>query len=594
MSFSDRASRGPSRRRFVQGLALVGGAGAAGLAGDRANAATPPAPPQLSGDRFDLFVDDTMANITGRHVMATTVNGSLPGPTLYWREGDTVTINLANRMKGMPTSIHWHGVRVPAEMDGVPGLSFRGVAPGSSFTYRFPVKQSGTYWYHSHSGMQEQMGMHGALVLLPRGPEPHPYDREHVILLSDWTDADPMNIVANLKQQGDYYNYGQRTVGDLAHELKRDGLAATWRERSMWARMRMTPTDILDVSGATYTYLVNGASPRSNWTGLFTPGERVRLRIINASAMTIFDLRIPGLKLDVVQADGCDVEPVSVDQFRISPAETYDVIVRPAEDRAYTLFAQAMDRSGYARATLAPQPGMSAEVPAMDPRPVLTMADMGMAGMAGMDMSSMPGMDMSQMKDMPGMDMPGMKMAKPSNIASSNADGVASKALKGAVNVDNVAMATEPQMDSAGDGLAHDGRRTLVYSDLRALTPIPDPREPSREVVFHLTGNMQRWTWGFDGKTFSEAEPIHLKLGERVRFTLVNDTMMEHPIHLHGLFSELENGQGDHRPLKHTVRVKPGERVSYLVSADTPGHWAFHCHLMYHMETGMFRTVVVA
>ncbi len=606
MADFDRAP--PSRRRFVQGLALGGGAlavsaGRAAAHPMAGEASAPPAQPTptLAGDRFRLFVDDTHVNLTGRPRMAVTVNGSLPGPTLYWRQGDTVTVELVNRMKDMPTSIHWHGIRLPAEMDGVPGLSFRGVAPGETFTYRFPITQSGTYWYHSHSGMQEQTGLYGALVLLPHGPEPHPYDREHVLLLSDWTDADPMGIVANLKQQSDYYNYGQRTVGDLARDVKRDGLGRTFSERAMWAGMRMSPTDILDVSGAAYTYLVNGASPRANWTGLFTPGERVRLRIVNGASMTIFDLRIPGLKLEVVQADGCDVKPVTVDQIRIGPAETYDVIVQPEAAQAYTVFAQAMDRLGYARATLAPQPGMSGPVPPMDPRPVRTMADMGMgsmagmAGMSGMDMKgmdigSMPGMDMSKM-DMASMHHTVPAMAKP---PSANADGIDMARVRGTVNVDNLVMTATDRQNEAGTGLDGDGRRTLTYADLEALSPEPDTREPARELVFHLTGNMERWTWGFDGKKFSEVGPVHLKLGERLRFVLINDTMMEHPIHLHGLFSELENGQGAHRPLKHTVLVKPGERLSYLVSADAPGHWAFHCHLMYHMETGMFRTMVVA
>ena len=584
-----------SRRRFVQGL--TAGAGALSV---MARAGWAQDVHTLGGDHFDLVVGETAVNITGRPRMATTVNGGAPGPILRWREGDTVTLNVVNRLKE-PTSIHWHGVRAPAEMDGVPGLSFRGIAPGETFTYHLPIRQTGTYWYHGHSGMQEQMGLHGAIVIAPAGMDVHQADREHVILLADWTDEDPMAIVANLKQEGDYYNYGQRTVGDLAGELRRDGLAQTWRDRSMWARMRMTPTDILDVSGATYTYLVNGASPGANWTGLFRPGERVRLRIINASAMTIFDVRIPGLTMSVVQTDGCDIQPVEVDQVRIGAAETYDVIVTPLQDRAYTLFAQAQDRSGYARATLATRFGMQGVVPAMDPRPVRTMSDMGMAGMDGMSMAGMrrasPQQPMQGAMPMGGMQMAvmtAMKREPEVETPAIDADGVAPAALHGAVNVDNVAADARSRLEEAGDGLDHDGRRTLVYTDLRALKPAPDTRPPTREIVFHLTGNMQRWTWGFNGKTFAESEPIHLKLGERVRFVLINDTMMEHPIHLHGLFSEIENGQGDHRPLKHTVTVKPGERMSYLVSADTPGHWAFHCHLLYHMETGMFRTVVVA
>ena len=633
------AASPPSRRRFVQGLALAGGAlGSLGIVAGRPRAQAlsgASGPPVLFGPAFDLAIAETPANVTGRPRIANTVNGSHPGPTLYWREGDEVTLKVTNRL-GEPTSIHWHGIRLPTDMDGVPGLSFRGIMPGETFTYRFPVRQAGTYWYHSHSGMQEQVGLHGALVLQPRGRDPHPSDREHVVVLSDWTDDDPMNIVANLKMQGDYYDYGQRTVGSLARELKRDGLASTLRERNMWARMRMTPSDILDVSGATYTYLVNGQPPRANWTGLFQPGERVRLRLVNASAMTLFDVRVPGLKIEVVQSDGCDVHPVSVDQLRIGAAETYDVVVTPPDARAYTLFAQAMDRSGYARATLAPRLGMTAEVPPMDPRPVRTMVDMGMGGMKGMagagagmqmgGMSAAPvpsGQQAAYAHDdvvgaSPAMAAMGMgqaarrggaaDMAEPGvmpmqmamagdprdRLPVTDASGAPPPAMWGGINVDNVAMQTKNRQGEAGDGLEHDGRRTLVYTDLRALKAPPDTRAPTREIVFHLTGNMQRWTWGFDGEKFSQAPPVELKLGERVRFILVNDTMMEHPIHLHGLFSEVENGQDGFQPLKHTILVKPGERMSYLVSADTPGHWAFHCHLLYHMETGMMRTVVVS
>ena len=632
------------RRRFVQGLAVLGGIGAGGL--PTAIFGQGVTPDTLTGSRFDLSIGEAPINITGRARMATLVNSQLPGPSLRWKEGDMVTLNVTNRLKE-PTSIHWHGIRSPAEFDGVPGLSFRGIMPGETFTYRIPLKQAGTYWYHSHSGMQEQTGLYGSIVVAPKDGDPHPYDREHVILLSDWTDEDPMTVVANLKQQGDYYNYHQRTVGKLASEIKQQGFKAALDNASMWLKMRMTPTDLQDVTGATYTYLANGAPPRANWTGLFKPGERVRLRFINGSAMTFFDVRIPGLTMIVVQSDGYDVHPVPVDEFRIGVAETYDVIVTPTEDRAYTVFAQSLDRLGYARATLAPRVGMAAAIPPMDPVPVRTMKDMGMGDMkmAGMDMSGakgvagdvagmaapakaggdMAGMDMESSKDtsMAGMDMSGSKaamsgmaaaspkdsmpgmnmggsaasggeMASASPVPSSDASGVNPAKLNGAVNVDNVAMAPENRLGDKGLGLDGNGRRVLVYTDLKALRPGPDQREPSREIVFHLTGNMDRWTWGFDGKKFAQAEPVHLKLGERVRFTLINDTMMEHPIHLHGLFSEIENGQDEDRPLKHTVIAKPGEKMSYLVSADTPGHWAFHCHLLYHMETGMFRTVIVS
>jgi CopA family copper-resistance protein len=602
------------RRRFVQGMALTSGALAVGFA-PRAGWAQARSPAVLSGDRFDLTVDTMPINITGNARTAVAVNGSVPAPTLRWREGDVVTLNVTNRLDE-PTSIHWHGIRLPAAMDGVPGLTFAGIMPGETFVYRFPVKQSGTYWYHSHSGAQEPLGLYGALIVEPRDPEPYAYDRDHVIVLSDWSDEHPMTIISNLKQEASYYNYGQRTLGDFLRDAKRDGLGPTLKERLMWGRMRMSPTDILDVTGATFTYLVNGQSPRGNWTGLFKPGERVRLRFINAAVMTIFDTRIPGLQMTLVQADGSDVAPLTIDEFRIGPGETYDVIVEPPEDAAYAIFAQAMDRSGYARGTLAPRQGMVAVVPPMDPRPLRTMKDMGMAhDMAGMDMAGadssstdmsgmghgsidMSGMDHGSMSAMAmGHDMGGMVTAAvfpPSKTPARNADGVDPATLRGKPGVDNVAAEPQDRLAEAGDGLDGNGRRVLTYAALKALTPWPDQRPPDVELEFHVTGNMERWVWGFNGKTFSEAGPIRVKLGDRVRFVLINDTMMEHPIHLHGFFSEIENGQGDHRPVKHTITIKPGERMSFLFSADAPGHWAFHCHLLYHMDMGMFRTVVVA
>jgi CopA family copper-resistance protein len=583
-----------SRRRFVQGLALAGGATAIGapawshqMAAMTGRAMAKSDPGVLAGDRFDLVVDAAPINITGRPRMAAAVNGSVPGPILRLREGDNVTINVINRMKE-PTSIHWHGLRLPSDMDGVPGLSFRGIMPGETFTYRFPVVQSGAYWYHSHSGMQEQMGLYGAMVITPKAKEPYAYDREHVVLLSDWTDEDPMAVMANLKQQSSYYNLHERTVGGYLAEAKAKGLKATFDDWSMWAAMRMSPSDIMDVSGATYTYLVNGEAPAANWTGLFKPGEKVRLRFINGSSMSTFDVRIPGMAMTVVAADGNDVEPVSVREFRIGVAETYDVIVEP-EDQAYTLFAQAQDRTGYARGTLAPRPGMSAEIPPMDPRPERTMVDMGMnmAGMSGMaGMKGMAGMaGMGPVKPEP-------KLAPAAVVV--NADGVDPRTLKGKPEVDNLAQAVKNRLAEPGEGQEDNGRKVLVYTDLRALKPDPETRPPDRELQFHLTGNMQRFVWGFDGKTFADSQAIRLNLGERVRFTLINDTMMEHPIHLHGFLFSLENGQDGALPLKHTLNVKPAEKASVVFTADTPGHWAFHCHLMFHMESGMFRTVVVA
>jgi CopA family copper-resistance protein len=635
-----RHSLSLSRRRFVQGLA-AGGAiaafdwGARPLFGETGHQT----PATLTGDHFDLTIDYLPVNFTGRHRLATAVNGSVPGPTLRWREGEVVTVAVTNRLK-TPTSIHWHGMRVPAEMDGVPGLSFAGIAPGERFVYRIPVVQSGTYWYHSHSGGQEQQGMTGALIVERKEKDLIEFDREYVVMLTDWTDTDPETVLSNLKQNSDYYNYRQRTAGTFFSDVKKNGLRPTLSERLMWGRMNMTPTDILDVTGSTYTYLLNGNTPKANWTGLFKSGERVRLRFINASAMTFFDVRIPNLPMTVVQSDGNDVEPVSVDEFRIGLAETYDVIVEPKDDTAYTIFAQAQDRTGYARATLAPRMGMTAEVPPMDPRPVRTMQDMGMS-MAGMKMSGMKGMDMYDMKGMDmagmkGMDMSGMKDTNMSGMKDTDKSGMKAMDMANMVMGDPTGTTPFPQpgphtmplsktsyketkfepsdpvhlhigpqevevskhvmsrYNDPGDGLNGNGRRVLTYADLRTRYRGVDGRPPSREIELHLTGNMERYIWGFNGKKFSEAKPIELKLGERVRIILINDTMMDHPIHLHGLWSELENGHGEFAPYKHTVIVKPSERVSYLVSADTPGRWAFHCHLMYHMESGMFRTVVVS
>jgi len=519
--------------------------------------------PLLSGTEFQLEIAAAPINITGRQRTATAVNGSVPAPILRWREGDTVTLAVTNRLSE-PSSIHWHGILVPNPMDGVPGLTFAGIPPGETFVYRFPVHQSGTYWYHSHSAFQEQTGLYGPLVIDPKGGYAQPFDRDYVVMLSDWTDTSPETIVSNLKFQSDYYNFQQRTVGTFFDDVAKNGLAATVSDRLMWGQMRMSPTDILDVSGATYTYLLNGQPPARNWTALFRPGERVRLRFINGSTMSIFDVRVDGLPMSIVQADGNEVVPVMVDEFRIGVAETYDVIVQPTADRAYTIFVQSEDRTGYARGTLAPRAGMEAAIPPMDPRPLRTMTDMGM----GMQRGSMP--DMSSM--------------------GAGAEG---KKLAGAVGVDNVAEMPTERLNRAGEGFPPD-RRVLTYADLRAIRPGNDPRPPSRDITLHLTGNMERFIWGFDGKKFSEAEPIVLQRGERVRFVLINDSMMEHPIHLHGLWSELENGHGAYRPYKHTINVKPGEKLSYLVTADVPGRWAYHCHLLYHMELGMFREVRVS
>ena len=561
-----------SRRTFVKGLAASGLLGGLGLWRAPVWALPPPGQiNELSGSEFELFIGETPVNFTGSPRTALTINGSLPGPLLRWREGDTVTLRVRNRLKDS-TSIHWHGILLPANMDGVPGLSFHGIEPGGVYVYQFKVRQHGTYWYHSHSGLQEQAGVYGPLVIDAKEPEPFQYDRDYVVMLSDWTNEDPASLMKTLKKQSDYYNYHKRTVGNFIDDVSDKGWGATVADRTMWAQMKMNPTDIADVSGATYTFLINGHTPDSNWTGLFRPGEKLRLRLINGSAMTYFDVRIPGLKMTVVAADGLHVKPVSVDELRIAVAETYDVIVEPAAD-AYTLFAQTMDRSGYARATLASRAGLIAPVPALDPRPLVTMDDMGMGGMdhGSMDMSNMADMDHSAMGPMQ------------SHPASEQDNQL----------VDMQAMSTAPKLDDPGLGLRNNGRRVLTYADLRSTFEDPDGRDPGRTIELHLTGHMEKFAWSFNGIKFSDAEPLRLKYGERIRLVLVNDTMMTHPIHLHGMWSDLEDENGNFQVRKHTIDMPPGTRRSYRVTADALGRWAYHCHLLYHMETGMFREVRV-
>jgi CopA family copper-resistance protein len=561
-----------SRRTFVKGLAASGLLGGLGLWRAPVWALSGPGQiNELSGSEFELFIGETPVNFTGSPRTALTINGSLPGPLLRWREGDTVTLRVRNRLKDS-TSIHWHGILLPANMDGVPGLSFHGIEPGGVYVYQFKVRQHGTYWYHSHSGLQEQAGVYGPLVIDAKEPEPFHYDRDYVVMLSDWTDDDPASLLKTLKKQSDYYNYHKRTVRDFIDDVSDKGWSATVADRTMWAQMKMNPTDIADVSGATYTFLINGHAPDSNWTGLFRPGEKLRLRLINGSAMTYFDVRIPGLKMTVVAADGLHVKPVRVDELRIAVAETYDVIVEPAAD-AYTLFAQAMDRSGYARATLASRAGLTAPVPALDSRPLVSMDDMGMGGMdhGSMDMSDLAGMDHSAMGPMQ------------SHPASEKDNPL----------VDMQAMTPTPKLDDPGLGLRNNGRRVLAYADLRSTFDDPDGRDPGRTIELHLTGHMEKFAWSFNGIKFSDAEPLRLKYGERIRLVLVNDTMMTHPIHLHGMWSDLEDENGNFQVRKHTIDMPPGTRRSYRVTADALGRWAYHCHLLYHMETGMFREVRV-
>lgn len=572
------------RRRFMQGLAA--GGVLLGLSpmikpawAQEQGRTTTGTAPILTGTEFDLTVADSPVNFTGTPCMATTINGSLPAPTLRWREGEAVTIRVTNRMN-VPTSIHWHGIILPYQMDGVPGISFNGIAPGETFVYRFKVEQSGTYWYHSHSGFQEQTGMYGAIIIDPAHEVDQRVERDYVVQLSDWTDDDPMTVFSRLKKQGDYYNFNQPTVTSFFRDISTEGLSSAIAKRRMWNQMRMSPTDLADISAYGYTYLMNGVTPRGNWEGLFTPGERLRLRFINGGTQSFFDVRIPGLKMTVVQADGLAVEPVTVDEFRFGPGETYDVIVTPTDD-AYTLFAQSMDRTGYARGTLTNRAGLGAPVPELDKPESLTMTDMMGAmgqggGMAGMQHGG-HAMEMDMSMDMGG------AAVRPHHASTEYGP-----------SVDMRVDTPRTNLDDPGVGLRNNGRRVLTYADLHSIAAPVDQRTPGREIELHLTGNMERYTWSIDGLEFGKSTPIHFRHNERLRVILHNDTMMTHPMHLHGMWSDLESPDGKFLVRKHTINVQPAQRVSFLVTADALGRWAWHCHLLYHMDAGMFREVVVA
>ena len=618
----DRAVDGlqrPSRRRFVQGLAAGGAVSALGLWPKVSWALKSPGHANvLVGTEFDLAIGETPMNFTGRTRPAITVNGSLPAPLLRWREGTTVNLRVTNALPAGSihsdqTSIHWHGIILPANMDGVPGLSFNGIGRGETYHYRFTVNQGGTYWYHSHSGFQEQAGLYGPLVIDPIAPEPFAYDRDYVVMLSDWTDLSGDALFARLKKMAGYDNYYKRTAGDFLRDARQDGLKATLADRRMWGDMRMTPTDLSDVNANTYTYLMNGTTALGNWTGLFRSGEKVRLRFINGSAMTYFDVRIPGLKMTVVAADGQYVHPVTVDEFRIAVAETFDVIVEPSGQDAFTIFAQDSGRTGYVSGTLAVREGLRAPIPPLDKRYLLTMSDMGMDH-GGMDMSGGKGMEMScgANMGMAGMDHGAMTQeAKSANadphaghdMAGMQGDATSGMGQGGMVThpasearnplVDNQAMSVSSRLDDPGNGLRDNGRTVLSYSMLKSTFEDPDGRDPGREIQLHLTGHMEKFAWSFNGIKFSGAEPLRLNYGERLRIVLVNDTMMTHPIHLHGMWSDLEDDDGNFMVRKHTVDMPPGSRRSYRVRADALGLWAYHCHLLYHMEAGMMRAVQV-
>lgn len=674
---------GLSRRRFVTGLAMGSAALGLGLSSNLSFGAASRRSSQqvLSGNQFDLSIGYQTVNMTGRERIANTVNGSLPAPVLRWKEGETVTLRVKNNL-AHDSSIHWHGMILPSNMDGVPGLSFDGIKPGDTYEYQFDVNQSGTYWYHSHSGFQEQSGVYGAIVIEPKESDPVAYDRDHVVVLSDWTDEVPEKVYAKLKKRSHYYNFRERTAGDLWRDIKEKGVSATWEERAMWNQMRMSETDIADVTGYTYTFLMNGMTPEEGWKALFNKGEKVRLRFINAAAMTIFDVRIPGIKMTVVATDGQNIEPVTIDEFRIGVAETYDVVVEPSDDSAYTIFAQSIDRSGYTRGVLTPDESWSAEIPEMDYAPILAHRDMGMShgshgahanhgsdghsnhaamSHAAMDHSKHAGMNHSKHQTMDHSNHQGMDHSQHAGMNHSNMDHSQhsgthhnsmdhskmdhsqmdhtqmdhSKMHSGTGPIDHSKMDHTmnhggPVLGKAGFGTNSEiqhpkteygphvdmraemiqngiydpgiglrdhqeryGRKVLTYADIRNLTPTIDTREPEREIQLHLTGNMSRYMWSMDGIKFADAEPLQLKYGERVRIVLVNDTMMTHPVHLHGVWSEVETNEPNYIPRKHTVLVHPGSSISYLVTADAKGKWAYHCHLLYHMP-GMMREVWIS
>jgi CopA family copper-resistance protein len=586
------------RRGFLWTAAAVSGAAVSSLLPAWAKTGTlglGPDMPTLGGEDIRLRIAHDAFSVGGRSGHAITMNGVLPAPLIRLREGQNVRIHVENTLDE-DTSIHWHGLILPFHMDGVPGISFPGILPKQTFTYEFPIKQFGTYWYHSHSGLQEQLGHYGPMIIDPAGAEPAPFDREHVIVFSDWTFMHPHQVIAKVKNEGGYFNRQKQTLsGMLARDNPEDTMPLS--ERAMWGRMRMDPTDISDVTATTYTYLINGHGPQENWTGLFRPGERVRLRFINASAMTIFNVRIPGLPMTIVQADGMHVRPIETDEFQISVAETYDAIITPTDDQAYTLVAESIDRSGLCRATLAPKLGMTAPVPPLRPRPTLGMKDMGMGGMnhgsmghgsggrmdhAAVGHGSGGATDHAAMADGSGMDH---KMRDKSLVPPN---------VKVGVGVDMIAPMP---VDRTGDrplGLENEPHRVLTYHDLAPLAPFHDTRPPVRSVDIHLTGNMERFMWSFDGKKLNEGlEPIRFASNERVRVNLINNSMMNHPIHIHGHFFELVTGMPHGHPVKHTVNVMPGGKASFDLTADAPGDWAFHCHLLYHMHAGMMNVVKV-
>ncbi len=603
LSSSEHLAKGLSRRQF----GLTAAAALAVPTVLRAHGS----PKITSKGTYDITVDRVRIDTGNFRKMGVGYNKSQTPTILRFKEGEEVTINVTNNLRES-TSIHWHGLILPFQQDGVPGISFNGIAPGETFTYRFPIQQAGTYWFHSHSGFQEPDGAYGAIVIEPRDGERIRADRDYVVQLADKHPHPGSRIMRNLKRMPDYYNRSQRTLQTLIEDARQDSLKAALKDRGMWGRMRMMPTDIEDVPG--FTALINGRSTSQNWTGLFRPGEKVRLRIVNSSAMTYFDMRIPGLKMTVVQADGNDVKPVTVDELRVAVAETFDVIVQPRENKVYSIIAESMGRTGLVRGTLSPREGYAGAVPPLRPKPLLTMADMsgmmggmdmgdhvmqnagGMQNMTGMDHSTMQGMDHSNMGAASAPAPQAMDDSSKKGMDHSKMKMSAQPAMKG---MDHSGMAMSDGGDpfyAPGSGLipkAYNGGKFLSYTDLRAARPLYRNRAPSRTIELRLTGNMERYIWSINDVKFDDADPIVLNYGERVRIRFINETMMAHPMHLHGMWSIVDTGQGARNPIKHTVSVQPGTTTDMEVEVDAPGQWAFHCHLSYHADGGMFRKVVV-
>jgi CopA family copper-resistance protein len=575
------------RRTFVKGLASTSFL-ALGTTSLVAKTKTLPISNKhtLSGKEFFLTIDYTQVNITGNRAVATTINGQLSGPTLVWQEGETVTLHVSNRLK-KTSSIHWHGIILPTQMDGVPGLSFDGIPSGETFTYTFKVQQHGTYWYHSHSGFQEQTGVYGAIVIKPKKKAPFRVDRDYVVLLSDWSDENPNTVYRKLKQMSDYYATSQRTVGNFFDEVKKDGLASAFSNRKMWNQMRMSDGDLSDVTGSTYRFLMNGYTHQKPFEAFFKKGEKVRLRFVNAAAMTFFDVRIPHLKMTVVASDGNYVKPVDIEEFRIGVAETYDVIVEPKAHQAYAIFAQSIDRSGFALGNLTSNASLRPTIPKMDAVPVLTHTDMGM------NMGSMKKTEDKGMKCSSGMDM-GKKSLKKVKFAKMEAQKypITPLPFKRGLHTTMKAMSPQYRLDDPGVGLRNNGRKVLTYADLRNKYSTAHVKKPDREIILHLTGNMERYMWSINGIKYADAKPLQFHYGERIRITFINDTMMNHPMHLHGMWSDLETGDDNHLVKKHTIVVQPGAKISYRVTVDAKGTWAYHCHMLFHMA-GMFRKVIV-